>query len=379
VVRSTRTGAAHPTEGQTLGSAGQVLAAGVAYLDPAEAVLEGMLRGWAMQQTSRLLAPITIERREQVVRRFVRFVNDYPWAWTAAEVEEWTSSMVGRGLSHSSIRNYQQNVRLFVDYLGDRRYGWARVCEERFDSHPVQVFHEWNSAVHRNETEGRPVNRPFTRGELQRFFDHCDERVAHARQTGRKGWLAAYRDAALFKTIYGWGLRRKEVAMLDIADWGPNGRAPEFGRYGVLSVRYGKARRGSPPKRRSVLSTMGWAAEAVAEYVEEIRPAYRAAAKPMLWPTERDGRISLEHIDARFAEYRDALGLDPGLRGPHCLRHSYVTHLLEDGWDHLFIQQQVGHAWGSTTAIYTSVSSDYKNQMLRRALDRAVDAAEEGA
>ena len=33
------------------------------------------------------------------------------------------------------------------------------------------------------------------------------------------------------------------------------------------------------------------------------------------------------------------------------------------------VQQQVGHAWASTTAIYTGVSSDYKNVVLRRALD----------
>jgi integrase/recombinase XerC len=359
------------------GSAAEVLAAGVAFLDPAEAVFEAMVAGWVMQQTSRLLAPITIERRRQVVRRFVAFTNDYPWAWTPADVEEWTSSLVAKGLSHSTLQNYQQTVALFIDYVCDGRYGWAQVCEERFGAAPVQVFHEWNTAAHRTEVEARPGNRPFTRVELQRFFDYCDERVVAAQRRGRKGWLTAFRDAVLFKTIYGWGLRRREAAMLDVADWAPNARAPEFGGYGVLSVRYGKASRGSPPKRRSVLSTMRWAAEAVDEYVAEIRPAYRAAAKPMLWPTERDARISLEHIDARFAEYRDALGLEAGLRGPHCLRHSYVTHLLEDGFDHLFIQQQVGHAWGATTALYTSVSSDYKNQMLRRALDRVVVAASE--
>ena len=359
------------------GSAAEVLAAGVAFLDPAEAVFEAMLAGWVMQQTSRLLAPITVERRRQVVRRFVAFTNDYPWVWTPSDVEEWTSSLVGKGLAHSTLRNYQQTVALFIAYLCDGRYGWAQVCEERFGAVPVQVFHEWNTAAHRVEVEARPGNRPFTRGELQRFFDYCDDRVVAAQRLGRKGWLTAFRDAVLFKTIYGWGLRRREAAMLDVVDWAPNARAPEFGRYGVLSVRYGKASKGSPPKRRSVLSTMGWAAEAVDEYVTEIRPLYRAASKPMLWPTERDARISLEHIDARFAEYRDALGLDRGLRGPHCLRHSYVTHLLEDGFDHLFVQQQVGHAWGATTALYTSVSSDYKNQMLRRALDRVVDAAGE--
>jgi len=39
----------------------------------------------------------------------------------------------------------------------------------------------------------------------------------------------------------------------------------------------------------------------------------------------------------------------------------------------LFVQQQVGHAWGSTTALYTGVSSDYKNQALARALAGLTD------
>ena len=136
-----------------------------------------------------------------------------------------------------------------------------------------------------------------------------------------------------------------------------------------MSVRYGKAMRGSPPRRRTVLTTMGWAAEALAEWVEQIRPDYGPVG-PALWPTERGGRISTDHINLRFAAYRDALGL-PAELGPHCLRHSYITHLLEDGFDHLFVQQQAGHSWGSATAVYTTIGSDYKNRALRRALDRA--------
>ena len=78
----------------------------------------------------------------------------------------------------------------------------------------------------------------------------------------RKGALAAYRDATLFKVIYGWGLRRTETSRLDVADWGRNPAAPEFGRHGMLHVRYGKAKRGQPPRRRNVASVMGWAVEA---------------------------------------------------------------------------------------------------------------------
>ena len=224
------------------------------------------------------------------MRRFARFTGDYPWQWTCGEVEDWTAHLVGAGLTHSTVRNYQTAVALFCSYVSDPRYRWVEVCEQHFGQHPVQVFHEWNTVVHRSEYEGRPGNRPLTREELQAFFDHCDARVAAVSAAGRKGWLAAYRDAVAFKVIYAWGLRRREAAMLETVDWSANPAAAEFGRYGAVSVRYGKALKGGPPRRRTVLTTMAWAAEAVAEWVEDLRPLYGSAGRA-LWPTERRARV----------------------------------------------------------------------------------------
>ncbi|MPZ74197.1 MAG: tyrosine-type recombinase/integrase [Nitriliruptorales bacterium] len=64
---------------------------------------------------------------------------------------------------------------------------------------------------------------------------------------------------------------------------------------------------------------------------------------------------------------------------PHCLRHSYVSHSIEDGVDPTFVQRQVGHSWASTTAGYTSVGADHANRMLRAALARAFVPAPEGS
>jgi site-specific recombinase XerD len=86
----------------------------------------------------------------------------------------------------------------------------------------------------------------------------------------------------------------------------------------------------------------------------------------------------LSPINHRFTVYRDALGLEPGLDF-HSLRRSYVTHLIEDGWDALFVQNQVGHSHASTTSIYTCVSSDFRTRTLRAALDATVHAALSGA
>jgi integrase/recombinase XerC len=290
-------------------------------------------------------------------------------------VDEWSLSLTGeKHLAPSTIRSYQGDLRLFNEYLCDGRYGWAFACEEEFGpgEHPVQILHEWNSIAHLQSYEGNPEARPFTRQELQRFLDYADDQVDRAVRAKRKGALAAYRDATLFKVMYAWGLRRTEVSKLDVADWGRNPEAPEFDRYGTLHVRYGKAKRGQPPRRRNVLSMFGWAVEAVADYVENIRPKFGYEEHPALWVTERGGRVRPPEINARFVSYRDALEL-PEILVPHSFRHSYVSHNTEDGVDRRFIQVQVGHECDSSTAIYTHVSDDFMNTALRKAIAPALE------
>jgi integrase/recombinase XerC len=81
-------------------------------------------------------------------------------------------------------------------------------------------------------------------------------------------------------------------------------------------------------------------------------------------------------MNTRFAAYRDVLGLDTGLDF-HSFRRSYVTHLIEDGWDPRFVQEQVGHEHASTTSIYTCVSSDFRTRTrtLLKAMQDTANAA----
>jgi integrase/recombinase XerC len=121
----------------------------------------------------------------------------------------------------------------------------------------VRICFESNTSSHLVDYEGKAERRPMTREELQRFVDYADDQVEWATGSGRKGALSAYRDATMFKVIYGWGLRRTETAKLDITDWYRSPQAPELGKYGKLEVRWGKSSKGSPPKRRTVSCRRG--------------------------------------------------------------------------------------------------------------------------
>lgn len=362
------------------GSPRSVLAANVVHLDEAPAVFAAMVEGWRRQQQSRLLAADTIEGRVGLLRRFQAFTGSYPWDWAPGDVEDWTSSLLGgdAARAHSTIRGYQNSLRLFMEFVVDPRYEWAAECERRFGTHPVQICHEWNTVEHLSEVEARPGVRPLSYEELERFFTRCDERVEEIRARRRKGALAALRDAQMFKTYYAWGLRRYENIRLDVSDLRRNPHVPAWGRFGALHVRYRKAVKGSPPRRRTVLSVphFDWALEGLQHYLDEVRPAFKPGNHPALWVTERGSRVSKAYVDSRFAQIRDQVGLPAELH-VHCLRHSYVTHLIEFGYDERFVQEQVGHAYASTTAIYAGVSGDYKNQAMARALSRVYDVREE--
>lgn len=353
------------------GSAAGVFARNVHHLDPAAATFAAMLDGWATQQRSRFLKASTVTARLGLVRRFAEFSNEYPWQWQPAEVEEFFSVKRSgdQPLAVSTARSHQNALRMFCDYILDARYGWVTECLDRFGVAPVQILHEWNTITHVSEFEGDPRRRPLTYDEVQDLFDAADSLVERIRASGRKGALAAQRDSVVIKTIYAFGLRRQEAWGLDLVDLRHNPKVVQFGRFGGLFVRWGKSSKGNAPKRRTVLTVpeMDWIVGVLEQWTDEIRPAFGPRSHPGLWATERAGRMSMRSINEAFATARQEAGL-PGTLDLHCLRHSYVTHLVEFDYPERFVQDQVGHAYASTTAIYTGVSDEYRNRLLLRSL-----------
>ena len=353
------------------GASALYLSPGVRFLNEEEAVLTGMYKGWEAQQVGGRNNQVkSAQGLRRSVEQFRKFTNEWPWNWNAGAFDEWMMDLASvQHLKSSTLRTYQQAVRSFCDYICSEHYGWVQECEARFGTHPTQVCHDWNTIRHLQDYEGHPSKRALTRDEVQRMVDYADAQVSERLDAGRKGALQLYRDATILKVIYGWGLRANEAVNLEVSDFYRNPEAPEFGKYGILQVRLGKASPGGEPKRRSVLSLRQGAVNALRDYIDNVWPLVRVEGSNSLWLSERGNTMRTRELQQRFGENRDALGLEAVLT-PHCLRHSYVTHLIEEGYDPKFVKEQVGHRFGSTTSLYTHVDGDFANTMMRRALLR---------
>jgi Phage integrase family len=348
-----------------------VLAQGVRHLDEQPAVFEAMLAGWERQQRSRYLQAATIGPRLRMVWRLAEFTGQYPWQWGPAEVEEFTSSLVSgpRPLAHSTVRGYQMALQLFCGFVTDRRYGWAEECERRFGQAPVQVCHEWNTVAHLAEYEGRAGRRALTYDEVQALFDAADSRVGQIRSRGRKGGAG--------------GAAGRGDPQGDLCVWaappggrqaGCRGSEAESAGAGLWKVRVGAGAVWQGVAGQPAAAAHGADGPGVRlgdRGAGPVGPGGPAAAGAGPASGAVGDRAAGPHSggprDHMFIRLRQEAGLAEEL-DLHALRHSYVTHLLEFGYPPLMVQQQAGHAWGSTTALYTSVSDEFRNRLLEQSL-----------
>ncbi|CAN5143485.1 tyrosine recombinase XerC [soil metagenome] len=174
------------------------------------------------------------------------------------------------------------------------------------------------------------------------------------------------RDRLIVELLYGSGIRVGELVGLDLDDVDRSRR--------VLRVL------GKGSKERAV--PYGEPAEqALAGYLSQGRPAlYRPVSGPVesqrpgvaaaLLLGARGGRIDAREVRRVVHRLVGALGDGPDL-GPHGLRHSAATHLLEGGADLRAVQELLGHASLATTQIYTHVSAERLRSVYQQAHPRA--------
>lgn len=219
------------------------------------------------------------------------------------EIQEYLLSLGRRGLSFSTINVAVSSLRLFYGQV------LARPMNQIVEVLP-----------RRRRTTQRP--RVYAREELRELFFRGCRQVTHR---------------TFLMTVYGAGLRLNEACHLQVGHI-------ESGRM-LLRVEQGKGRK----DRYTMLSA--WLLEELRSYYRRERPGH------WLFPARRRGDIPMVAGTAQkiFYSALERAGL-PNRGGIHCLRHSFATHLLEDGVDLLTLKMLLGHSHFSTTAGYLHVS-----------------------
>lgn len=151
------------------------------------------------------------------------------------------------------------------------------------------------------------------------------------------------RDRAVLETLYSTGIRRMELAQLDLYDI-------DFER-GWLTVRRGKGGKDRvvPIGERAMV----W----LGLYLERVRPALQPRAEEWgLFLNAEGRRFTPDGLGNRVAKLIARSGVRHRVGACHLFRHTMATSMLENGADVRYLQTMLGHAKLTTTEIYTRVS-----------------------
>ena len=231
-------------------------------------------------------------------------------------------------------------VRAYLAFLNEKQYSKATIARKLAT---LRSFYKF--LVKRNQLISNPVvavRTPKQDKKLPRFLDY--EEVKKLLDTPpMNSWLGA-RDRAILETLYSTGIRVSELVALNMDDIDFLGE--------IVHVR------GKGKKER--IAPIGSSALQVIQHYMEFRNK-RAQNNDnfdskVLFVNKHGRRLSTRSVRRKMDKYLKMAGLDPAI-SPHTLRHSFATHMLNNGADLRSVQELLGHQSLSTTQIYTHLTT----------------------
>lgn len=237
-----------------------------------------------------------------------------------------------RGLAKSTIGRKSTSLRQFFAYLKE---------DEQIEDNTISLL--------QTPKKGKRLPKVLSETDIERFFEdflNADDPIS-------------LRDRALFELLYSSGLRVSELVGLDVKD------VANLDSVAVLRI-IGKG------QKERIVPVGSKAKEAVKRYLEHSRSilAKNAIDEEALFLNHQGGRLTARGVDYLLEEYFKKGALKYKISA-HVLRHSFATHLLDNGADLRVIQELLGHESLSTTQIYTEVSASYLKAVYHKYHPRA--------
>jgi integrase/recombinase XerC len=231
-------------------------------------------------------------------------------------------------------------VRSYLANLNENQYSKSTIARKIAT---LRSFYKF--LVKRGHTPSNPVlsiRTPKQEKKLPKFLEY--EQVQRLLNTPpTDNWLGA-RDRAILETLYSTGIRVSELAGLNMDDVDFLGE--------VIHIR-GKG------KKERITPIGSSALQAIQHYIEFRNKRAQNNSNfdsKVLFANKHGRRLSTRSVRRKMDKYLMMAGLDPAI-SPHTLRHSFATHMLNNGADLRSVQELLGHQSLSTTQIYTHLTT----------------------
>lgn len=284
-------------------------------------------------QVQRGLSANTITAYRQDLTEFLAFLKgeDFrSWPTAASDIDAFLARQKDQGKSNNSISRMISSLRKFYQWL-------AR-----------QNIQKLNPMIEIDPPKKeRRLPLALTVAEVNRLLDQPN--------THQKLGL---RDRALLETLYATGMRVSEVINLKESNLHPDLK--------LVKV-FGKG------SKERLIPISELALTWIARYQKEVRMPLllkKGRQSDYLFLNNRGTKLSRQAVWQLIKRYCQSAGIDKDVT-PHTLRHTFATHLLENGADLRVVQEILGHADISTTQIYTNLTQKHILQVYRKTHPRA--------
>ncbi len=291
-------------------------------------------------ESERRLSPHTVAAYRRDLDQFEKFVGGWlgagEWEWKAIDrlaIRAWLGDLDSRGRAPATIVRKLSTVRVFLGFL--HRMG-------QLDDNPARLI----------AARAPPRKLPtfLSREQMEALFE-----TLPADDTVSADDTMYLRDRAILELLYSSGLRLAELHGLNVRD-------VDLGVGTVRVVGKGRKERITPIGRP--------AAAAIRRYLEADGAIGAEHPGGCLFTSRTGGRLSRRQIQRIVGRWLAAATGGESL-SPHALRHTFATHLLDEGADLLVVKELLGHSSLSTTRIYTHTSRERLLETYRLAHPRA--------
>ncbi len=258
--------------------------------------------------------------------------GDYPWASVGLDLlNDYIGNLRGlKGYRDTTTARKVAAIRSFFGYLSE------------------------NGTITEDPTES--LGSPRVGRALPKYLSE-DEVTSLLETAYRAGGNEGQRDATIMELLYATGLRVGELVSLHVQD---------------IDLQESSIRCWGKGSKERIAYLYPKALSEIKRYLKEARATLVGARKgePALFVNHRGERLTRQWIWTIMKTYGEKAGIDHRIT-PHTLRHSFATHLLQNGASLRHVQELLGHSSISTTQVYTHLTGAHLHREYEKSHPRA--------